>query len=89
MPDKASSLPLPQKKASEIPLPTPVPNETVQEDFGPLPRDLSDFESIVLSTEENGMSLPDDLGIDISDLDLPEDEITLSNRPRASWKETI
>ncbi len=88
LPDKASSLPLPQKKASEIPLPTPVPNETVQEDFGPLPRDLSDFESIVLSTEENGMSLPDDLGIDISDLDLPEDEITLSN-VGASWKEHV
>ncbi|MDR3230425.1 MAG: LysM peptidoglycan-binding domain-containing protein, partial [Synergistaceae bacterium] len=70
----------------DIPLPTPV-SEPVG-DFGPLPRDLSNFESIVLSTAEDGLRLPDDSLGDLPDMELPDEDIILAE-VGATWREHV
>lgn len=79
-------LKLPEARVANLPLPLPV--EDVAEDFGPLPKDLSDFESIVLSTEDDGTRLPDDGMEDMSDMELPEAGIRLTD-VGSSWKEHV
>ena len=43
----------------------PLPARRATEDFGPLPRYLSDYESIILSLQEDGTRLPDDAEPDV------------------------
>ncbi|MDR1620784.1 MAG: LysM peptidoglycan-binding domain-containing M23 family metallopeptidase [Synergistaceae bacterium] len=57
-------------------------------DFGPLPRDLADFESIILNTTEDGMRLPDDSLEDLPGMELPDDDIILAE-VGVHWKEHV
>ena len=64
----------------------------IAEDFGPLPKDLSDFESIILNTQDDGTRLPED-GVsedieDIMELEAPEGDIRLTE-VGVGWKEHI
>ncbi|MDR1875284.1 MAG: LysM peptidoglycan-binding domain-containing M23 family metallopeptidase [Synergistaceae bacterium] len=85
LPDADLRLPSAAQVAS-LPLPLPI-NEPVG-DFGPLPKDLSDFESIVLSTTEDGMRLPDDSLGDLPDMMLPDEDIILAV-VGVNWKEHV
>ncbi|MDR3265892.1 MAG: LysM peptidoglycan-binding domain-containing M23 family metallopeptidase [Synergistaceae bacterium] len=71
---------------AHIPLPMPV-GEPVG-DFGPLPKDLSDYESIVLNTAEDGLRLPDDSLGDLPDMELPDEDIILAE-VGATWREHV
>jgi murein DD-endopeptidase MepM/ murein hydrolase activator NlpD len=79
-------LPSAATKMTSIPLPSPF-SEPVG-DFGPLPRDLSDFESIVLNTTEDGLRLPDDSLGDLPSMDLPDEDIILA-QVGPHWKEHV
>lgn len=70
--------------AQAAPLPLPVPTE----EFGPLPKDLADFESIILNTKDDGMRLPDDSLGDLPDMELPDEDIILSE-VGPGWQEHI
>ncbi|MDR1049209.1 MAG: LysM peptidoglycan-binding domain-containing M23 family metallopeptidase [Synergistaceae bacterium] len=52
--------------------------------FGPLPKDLADFESIILSTAENGTRMPEDEPLD----DLPGEGFILAE-VGPNWKEHV
>ncbi|NLL37053.1 MAG: LysM peptidoglycan-binding domain-containing M23 family metallopeptidase [Fretibacterium sp.] len=84
MPD----LPLPKEKLAHLEL--NLPADSSLEDFGPLPRDLSDFESIVLNAENSKIRLPGDgdENIDLSDMELPEEELDLAN-VGSNWVEHV
>jgi murein DD-endopeptidase MepM/ murein hydrolase activator NlpD len=49
--------------------------------FGPMPKDFSDFESIILNTADDGTTLPEDA-------DSPEEEVTFAD-VGVSWKEHV
>ena len=58
-------------------------------DFGPLPKDLEAFESIVLNTKDDGLKLPDDFLLsDLPGMELPDDDIVLAE-VSVSWKEHV
>ncbi|MDR1376193.1 MAG: LysM peptidoglycan-binding domain-containing M23 family metallopeptidase [Synergistaceae bacterium] len=57
-------------------------------DFGPLPRDLTDFESIILNTTDDGMRLPDDSLEDLPGMELPDEDIILAE-VGVKWKEHV
>ncbi len=69
-------------------LPLPMLLNEPTGDFGPLPRDLADFESIVLSTTDDGLRLPDDSLGDLPDMDLPDEDIILAE-VGSNWKEYV
>jgi len=71
---------------AHLQLPSLIDELTV--DFGPLPRELEEFESIILSTTDDGLRLPDDFLADLPDMELPEDDIILTE-VGASWKEHV
>lgn len=56
-PKESAALPPLTAKVDELNLPLPLP---VTEDFGPLPKDLSDFESIILNTQDDGTHIPEE-----------------------------
>ncbi len=72
----------PVVKVASLPLPVPT------EEFGPLPKDLADFESIILNTKDDGMRLPDDSLGDLPDMELPDEDIILSE-VGPGWQEHI
>jgi murein DD-endopeptidase MepM/ murein hydrolase activator NlpD len=57
-------------------------------DFGPLPKDLADFESIILNTTDNGMRLPDDSLEDLPEMELPDEDIIFAE-VWTNWKEHV
>ncbi|MDR2179555.1 MAG: LysM peptidoglycan-binding domain-containing M23 family metallopeptidase [Synergistaceae bacterium] len=57
-------------------------------DFGPLPKDLADFESIILNTTEDGMRLPDDSLEELPGMELPDEDIILAE-VGVKWKEHV
>ncbi|MCL2008956.1 MAG: LysM peptidoglycan-binding domain-containing M23 family metallopeptidase [Synergistaceae bacterium] len=58
-------------------------------DFGPLPKDLEDFEAIVLNTTDDGLKLPDDFLMDtLPGMELPDDDIILAE-VSVNWKEHV
>ena len=69
-----------------------LPVVDIAEDFGPLPKDLSDFESIILNTQDDGTRLPEDGASedieDIMELEAPEGDIRLTD-VGVGWKEHI
>jgi murein DD-endopeptidase MepM/ murein hydrolase activator NlpD len=83
---ESADLDLPSVSAMAF-LPLPIPSEPTG-DFGPLPKDLADFESIMLNTTENGMRLPDDSLEELPDMELPDDDIILA-AVGANWKEHV
>ena len=61
------------------------------EDFGPLPKFLSDFESIVLNVQDDGTQMPDNSMEDLSGLPEPqnaEDDVKLEKED-AVWREHV
>lgn len=73
-------------KEMELPSVASVPLDV--EDFGPLPKDLLDFESIILSSMQDGTQLPEDVLSELATLDLPEEEVVLAESA-AKWQEHI
>lgn len=73
-------------KTASLPLPMLL-SEPVG-DFGPLPKDLADFESIVLNTTDDGMRLPDDALGELPEMELPDEDVVLSE-VGATWKEHV
>ncbi|MDR2137019.1 MAG: LysM peptidoglycan-binding domain-containing M23 family metallopeptidase [Synergistaceae bacterium] len=69
-------------------LPLPMLLSEPMGDFGPLPKDLADFESIILNTTEDGMRLPDDSLDDLPGMELPDDDIILAEMG-AGWQEHV
>jgi len=66
-----------------------LPVSDIAEDFGPLPKDLSDFESIILNTQDDGTRLPEDgMSEDAMELEAPEGDIRLTD-VGAGWKEHV
>ncbi|MCR4818607.1 MAG: LysM peptidoglycan-binding domain-containing M23 family metallopeptidase [Fretibacterium sp.] len=61
------------------------------EDFGPLPKSLSDFESIVLNVQDDGTQMPDNSMEDLSDLPDPQnpDEGVRLEKEGAVWREHV
>lgn len=80
--EEKASLPPLEAKAPHLPLPLPV-----AEDFGPLPKDLSDFESIVLNTQDDGTRLPE---VEVEEIEgeAPDTGIRLTD-VGAGWKEHV
>lgn len=101
LPVRLASLPEPQMpQVPQVPMPESkeggqsllLPVVDIAEDFGPLPKDLSDFESIILNTQDDGTRLPED-GVsedieDIMELEAPEGDIRLTD-VGVGWKEHI
>ena len=101
LPVRLASLPEPQMpQVPQVPMPESkeggqsllLPVVDIAEDFGPLPKDLSDFESIILNTQDDGTRLPED-GVsedieDIMELEAPEGDIRLTE-VGVGWKEHI
>ncbi|MBR1671335.1 MAG: LysM peptidoglycan-binding domain-containing M23 family metallopeptidase [Fretibacterium sp.] len=61
------------------------------EDFGPLPKSLSDFESIVLNVQDDGTQEPDNSMEDLSGLPEPqnlEEDVRLE-KEGAAWREHV
>ncbi|MDR1377977.1 MAG: LysM peptidoglycan-binding domain-containing protein [Synergistaceae bacterium] len=69
-------------------LPLPMLLSEPMGDFGPLPKDLADFESIILNTMEDGMRLPDDSLDDLPGMELPDEDIILAEIG-AGWREHV
>ena len=65
-----------------------LPVADIAEDFGPLPKDLSDFESIVLNAQDDGTRLPDDAFDGGMEMEPQEGEIHLTDVGSA-WKEHV
>jgi murein DD-endopeptidase MepM/ murein hydrolase activator NlpD len=66
----------------------PMPLNEPTGDFGPLPKDLADFESIILSTTDDGMRLPDDSLEELPGMELPDEDIILAE-VGSRWKEHV
>jgi murein DD-endopeptidase MepM/ murein hydrolase activator NlpD len=69
-------------------LPLPMLLSEPMGDFGPLPKDLADFESIILNTMEDGLRLPDDSLDDLPGMELPDEDIILAEMG-AGWQEHV
>ena len=83
-PAKAEGLTLPAPEVKNAKLPLLLPVNDVAEDFGPLPKDLSDFESIILNTQDDGTRLPE------GDIDSEDMEIELHlTEVGVAWKEHV
>jgi murein DD-endopeptidase MepM/ murein hydrolase activator NlpD len=82
---ESTDLELPGAMAS-VPLPMLLNEPTG--DFGPLPKDLADFESIILNTTDDGMRLPDDSLEDLPGMELPDEDIILAE-VGVRWKEHV
>lgn len=65
-----------------------LPVSDIAEDFGPLPKDLSDFESIILNTQDDGTRLPEGEGEDPLDEEGLETDVRLTG-VGSSWKEHV
>lgn len=75
---------VPQQKFAALPV-------AEVEDFGPLPKSLSDFESIVLNVQDDGTQMPDNSMEDLSGLpeaQNPEEDIKLE-KEGAVWREHV
>ena len=83
-PEEDALLPLPEVNVAALSL----PENNATEDFGPLPKYLSDYESIVLSVQDDGTKLPDDSMEDLSNIELPHADVQLAG-VGAGWKEHI
>ncbi|MCR5346284.1 MAG: LysM peptidoglycan-binding domain-containing M23 family metallopeptidase [Fretibacterium sp.] len=61
------------------------------EDFGPLPKSLSDFESIVLNAQDDGTQMPDNSMEDLSGLpdSMKSEEDVKLEKEEALWREHI
>ncbi|MDR1979657.1 MAG: LysM peptidoglycan-binding domain-containing M23 family metallopeptidase [Synergistaceae bacterium] len=93
--DAFSALPKVESTDLELPsvsamasLPLPMLLNEPTGDFGPLPKDLADFESIILNTTEDGMRLPDDSLEELPGMELPDEDIILAE-VGAYWKEHV
>jgi len=73
-------------RIANLQLPSLIDELTV--DFGPLPRELEEFEAIILSTTDDGLRLPDDFMVDLPDVELLYDDIILAE-VGTSWKEHV
>ena len=78
---------IPSATARITSLPLPMLISEPIGDFGPLPKDLADFESIVLNTTDDGMRLPDD-SLDVPYMELPDEDIILAE-VGTYWKEHV
>ena len=84
---ESTDLELPSVSAmASVPLPMLLNEPTG--DFGPLPKDLADFESIILNTTDDGMRLPDDSLEDLPGMELPDEDIILAE-VGVRWKEHV
>ena len=69
------------------PVKLPALNEPIG-DFGPLPKNLADFDSIILNTTDDGMRLPDDSLEALLEIELPDDDIIFAD-VGVHWKEHV
>lgn len=86
----ASADPEPKKEPEVASLPLSMLG--AKEDFGPLPRYLSDYESIVLNVQDDGTRIPEvDEGEDLSGLPEPakEEEDVHLVKMGAAWREHV
>ncbi len=95
LPARSASLPklqvsqVPVSEVKEVGSSLLLPVADIAEDFGPLPKDLSDFESIILNTEDDGTRLPDDgVSEDVMESEAQDGEVRLTD-VGAGWKEHI